>query len=96
MLVFDKVYNMTTTCDVGPFTHHNHPPKPFNPLYDPRAKDWSTLATLDTINAGLYDETIPREAVAAYRLDAYHKRKDMGTPDPAEVKQAKQVIYDRG
>lgn len=75
---------------------HKAPPA-FNPLYDPRAQDWSTLATLDTLNAGLYDdETIPREAVAAYRLEAYHKRKDQGTPNPADVKHAKQVIYARG
>ena len=89
---------MTTNCYVGSFTYdHNNPPSPFNPQYDPRAQDWSILATLDTINAGLYDdETIARETIAAYRLAAYHKRKAQGTPDPIEVQHAKQVIYDRG
>jgi hypothetical protein len=40
---------------VGPFTYwHNNQPPPFNPDYDPRAKDWSTLATYDCILAGYH------------------------------------------
>jgi len=80
---------------VGPFTHwHNNQPPPFNPEYDPRAKDWSTLATYDCILAGVYD--LPLEQRKPIRGAFYAKRKQEGTPTQLEVRLAQKTIYERG
>lgn len=81
---------------VGPFTYwHNNPPPAFNPDFDPRAVDWGTLATYDTIVAGVY-EKCSREEVKAFRDAAYNRRKAHGAINPSELETAKRVIYERG
>lgn len=92
-----KPTNNPVNCNVGPFTfHHNNKPFAFNPHYDPRAVDWSTLATYDTILAGKYDDGSSKEDIASFRLAAYDKRKAQGDVNKQELKKAKQAIYDRG
>lgn len=72
---------------VGPFTHwHNNKPTPFNPEYDPRARDWATLATYDCILAGVYE--LPFEQRKPIRDAFYAKRKAQGDVNPNEVKLA--------
>lgn len=84
-------------CYVGPFTfHHNNKPCSFNPDFDPRAYDWATMATHDTIVANKYSDGSTREEIAAYRLTAYHKRKAQGDVNPLELETAKHLIYELG